>query len=133
MIDYTNTQTVFDSIKSADNSALWSMAGEIARMAMKQSKAKKEDGGEITQEYIDSLNIDELLSDPSKLRTRVLASLIKGSDAGNHQASDKLAKLAGIENAQTDLEIGTVDYSDALIDCPHCGENVRRPILADDA
>jgi hypothetical protein len=133
MIDYTDKQAIYDAIKTADNTQLWSIAGEIAQTVFKANKqlAKNPTDEVITEEYISSLNLDELLSDKSKLRSRVMASLIKGSDQGNHQAADKLAKLAGLESATDELSIECVDYSNALIDCPHCGENVHKPIVAD--
>jgi hypothetical protein len=125
-LDTTNTQTIFDAIKTADNSTLWAYAGEISNLA-KRAKAASNSDQPITEEYIESLRIDELLADPSKLRTRVLASLIKGSDAGNHQASDKLAKLAGIDSATQDLDIKTVSFAEVVVNCPDCGRNVYQP------
>lgn len=125
MIDYTNTQTIFDSIKTADNSDLWAFAGEVAKMHKQASKDNaSNDNFVLTDEYIKSLNIDELLSDQTKLRTRVMASLIRESDSGNAQASDKLARIGGLEQMTSDLSIECVVFSDTVIHCPGCGKNV---------
>ncbi len=130
MTDYTDQQNVFDAIKAADNSQLWAIAGKVAKTAQKLNKTDN-NSNELTKEYIASLNLDELLTDKSKLRTRVLASLIKGSDSGNHQASEKLAKLAGIESAVSDLNIEVINYANIIINCPECGANVHKIPLED--
>jgi hypothetical protein len=57
-----------------------------------------------------------------------MASLIKESDSGNAVASDKLAKLGGLEQMEAGLELSVVDFRDM---CEGCPKLESPPIVAD--
>ena len=130
MLDINDKQSIYDAIQSAkgDSKALWALVGNINKQHTTAIKIQaKELTDTKTTKTKDGLDFSSLLDDKDKLRAHVLEDLFKGSQAGNSQASDKLAKLAGLDVAEQDLKINLVDYKEVLIDCPHCGENLRKP------
>ena len=94
-------QEIFDELKSADNKKFWAFAQELhnanRRLAKLKDKLKSVDG------------ID--FSNKEKLKTLVLEHLLKESAKGNAQASDKLAKLAGLSETEQDIIIEIVNYN----------------------
>tara|TARA_R100001163_G_scaffold14424_1_gene13182 strand:+ start:8364 stop:8699 length:336 start_codon:yes stop_codon:yes gene_type:complete len=94
-------QEIFDELKSADNKKFWAFAQELStanrRLAKLKEKLKSVDG------------ID--FSNKEKLKTLVLEHLLKESAKGNAQASDKLAKLAGLSESEQDIIIEIVNYN----------------------
>jgi hypothetical protein len=91
-------QEIYDTLKQADNSTLWSIASELN--TLRKSKQKKED---------DTVDLEDKVA----LRKNVLNHLYEESSRGNAQASDKLAKLAGLSESTADIIIETVDFANA--------------------
>jgi hypothetical protein len=141
MIDIKDKQTIYDAIQEAkgDGKAVWSIAQQITlqhNKAIKQQHTQHlEDIEEVKKQYseqkekkegVPTLSPSDLLSDKQALRVRVMADLLEGSSKGNAQASDKLAKIAGIENDISELQIITETFKDVPIECPSCGANVHQ-------
>jgi len=91
-------QSIFDSLKEADNKELWVFAKEIADARKKNFKPKEE-----------SIELD--LEDKGALRQRVMEHLFAESKRGNAQASDKLARIAGLGETEQDIVIEIVNYN----------------------
>tara|TARA_R100001510_G_scaffold23472_1_gene20632 strand:- start:4143 stop:4499 length:357 start_codon:yes stop_codon:yes gene_type:complete len=99
------TQAIYSRLKSADNKQLWAFAQELnsanKRAEKAETKAKK-----TTKESVVDLN------DKENLRQSVLEHLYAESSKGNAQASDKLARLAGLGEETQDIIIEIVNYDD---------------------
>lgn len=93
-----DTQSIYDSLKQADNKQLWVIAKELAESRKKNLKPKE-----------DSIAID--LDDKEGLRQRVMEHLFAESKKGNAQASDKLARIAGLGETEQDIVIEIVNYN----------------------
>tara|TARA_X000001382_G_scaffold120969_2_gene102912 strand:+ start:936 stop:1229 length:294 start_codon:yes stop_codon:yes gene_type:complete len=91
-------QEIYDELKQADNSKLWSIASELNSLRKKDKKIKDN-------------TVD--LEDKVTLRKNVLNHLYTESSRGNAQASDKLAKLAGLSESTADIIIESVDFANA--------------------
>ena len=125
-MDYSNQQELYDTIKRADNSDLWSLSGAIAKTVQKANKAiektkpKKRDG----------LNPSTLQMDDSELRTRVKQHLVDKLGDGSLSASEigQLKDVFNLASQTEELSIVVESYENAIIDCPHCGENVHKPV-----
>ena len=91
-------QNIYNDLKAGDNSKLWGYAKEIheSRKKIEKSAKKKTD-------------ID--LNDKEGLKETVMAHLFEQSSRGNAQASDKLARLAGLSESTSDITIESVDFS----------------------
>lgn len=91
-------QKIYDFIKAADNKELWVLCKELNDFRLKEKKKPK------VNNKIDLENKEELRQD-------VLQHLYTQSSQGNAQASDKLAKLAGLSESTSDIVINSVDFS----------------------
>jgi hypothetical protein len=103
------TQSVFSRLKSADNKQLWAFAQELVaanKKVERLEKVKTPKEKPITKPAI----ID--LEDKEGLRQKVLEHLFVESGKGNAQASDKLARLAGLGEETQDIIIEIVNYDD---------------------
>jgi hypothetical protein len=101
------TQSVFSRLKSADNKQLWAFAQELVaanKKVERLEKVKTPKEKPITKPTI----ID--LEDKEGLRQKVLEHLFVESGKGNAQASDKLARLAGLGEETQDIIIEIVNY-----------------------
>jgi hypothetical protein len=96
-------QSIFSRLKSADNTILWAFAQELNSANKKAANAEKK------LEKIKSATVD--LDDKESLRQSVLEHLYAESSKGNAQASDKLAKLAGLGEETQDIIIEVVNYN----------------------
>ena len=96
-------QSIFSRLKSADNTILWAFAQEL------NSANKKVDTIQKKLNKMKSATIN--LDDKEGLRQSVLEHLYAESSKGNAQASDKLAKLAGLGEETQDIVIEVVNYS----------------------
>ena len=94
-------QTIFSRIKSADNSLLWAFAQEL-HSANKKVKTLEDKYKKINSNAVN-------LNDKERLRQDVLEHLYKESSKGNAQASDKLARIAGL--GEQDIVIEIVNYN----------------------
>ena len=94
---------VYAKLQNADNKQLWAIAKEIVSNRKKLSKLETE------MTKVVSSNVD--VNDKAQVRQIVLQHLLKESDKGNAQASDKLAKWAGIEEEKQDIIIEVVNYN----------------------
>ena len=90
-------QKIYDFIKGADNKELWTLSKELNDF---RRKAKKKPS---------STNIN--MENKEELRKDVLQHLYTESSKGNAQASDKLAKLAGLGEESSNVTIESVDFS----------------------
>tara|TARA_R100001509_G_scaffold3021_1_gene2311 strand:- start:940 stop:1281 length:342 start_codon:yes stop_codon:yes gene_type:complete len=96
-------QTIFSRIKSADNSLLWAFAQEL-HSANKKVKTLEDKCKKINSNAVN-------LNDKERLRQDVLEHLYKESSKGNAQASDKLARIAGLGEQEQDIVIEIVNYN----------------------
>jgi len=102
-------QEIYDKIKGADNKELFAFCGEIASTYRKLKKAEKKER-EQQENKQGALNPSALLEDKDALRVRVLEHLFNESERGNAQASDKLAKLAGLGAEEQDIIVQVIDW-----------------------
>jgi hypothetical protein len=101
------TQSIFSRLQSADNKVLWAFAQELYAANKKVTKlesAKNKESKAKKESIID-------LNDKEGLRTTVLEHLFAESAKGNAQASDKLARLAGLGEETQDIIIEVVNYN----------------------
>lgn len=103
-------QEIYDKIKGADNKELFAFCGEIASTYRKLKKAEKKER-EQQESKQGALNPSALLEDKEALRARVLEHLFNESERGNAQASDKLAKLAGLGAEEQDIIVQVIDWA----------------------
>lgn len=107
-------QEIFDKFKTLDNSGRWSFCGELAKVYKDYNTAKEyieRDKQQTKQKKGLDLSPD-LLEDKDALRTHVLQHLFQESEKGNAQASDKLAKIAGLSEASQDITIEIISFKD---------------------
>jgi hypothetical protein len=138
MIDIKDKQTIYDAIQEAKGDGKEQITLQHNKAIKQQHTQHLEDIEEVKKQYseqkekkegVPTLSPSDLLSDKQALRVRVMADLLEGSSKGNAQASDKLAKIAGIENDISELQIITETFKDVPIECPSCGANVhQRPL-----
>ena len=102
-------QEIYDKVKGADNKELFAFCGEIASTYRKLKKAEKEKEQQESKQG--ALNPSALLEDKDALRVRVLEHLFNESERGNAQASDKLAKLAGLGAEEQDIIVQVIDWA----------------------
>lgn len=102
-------QEIYDKIKGSDNKELFALCGEIASTYRKLKKIEKEK--ELKENNKGALNPSALLEDKDALRARVLEHLFNESERGNAQASDKLAKLAGLGAEEQDIIVQVIDWA----------------------
>ncbi len=94
-----SAQTIYSELKNGDNKQLWAFANELSEFRRKKETVKD----------ASTVNLD----DKEGLRQEVLEHLYQESSRGNAQASDKLAKLAGLTEESADIIIETVEFSNA--------------------
>ena len=99
-----NQQEIYNEITSDrdDNKKLWALAGRLAEPFRALEKAKKD---------MPSNGVVDL-EDKAALREMVMKHLLAESSRGNAQASDKLAKLAGLGENEQDISITVISYKD---------------------
>jgi hypothetical protein len=85
-----------------DNKKLWALSQEFESLYRKLSKAQDK----VKEASESGLDLD----DKEGLRKAVLEHLFTESERGNAQASDKLAKLAGLGEEKQDIIIEVVQY-----------------------
>tara|TARA_R100001082_G_C4340862_1_gene150078 strand:- start:662 stop:1006 length:345 start_codon:yes stop_codon:yes gene_type:complete len=95
-------QSIYTRLKEADNKVLWAFAQELHTANNKLDKVTKKLKQRAT-------NVD--LDDKEGLRQSVLEHLYEESSKGNAQASDKLARLAGLGEETQDIIIEVVNYN----------------------
>jgi len=105
-------QQIFDEIKSADNKQLFALCGEYANQYRK-AKKEREEKEKLIESNKGGSNLANLMDDKDALRVHVLQHLFQESEKGNAQASDKLARLAGLSESAQDIVIEVVSYSEA--------------------
>ena len=103
-------QEIYDKVKGSDNKELFALCGEIASTYRKLKKAEKKEK-EQQESKQGALNPSALLEDKDALRVRVLEHLFNESERGNAQASDKLAKLAGLGAEEQDIVVQVIDWA----------------------
>tara|TARA_R100001015_G_C4516401_1_gene86611 strand:+ start:89 stop:397 length:309 start_codon:yes stop_codon:yes gene_type:complete len=96
-------QKIYDFIKSANNKELWALSKELNDFRRKEKKKPK------TTDKVD-------LENKEGLRQDVLQHLYAESSKGNAQASDKLAKLAGLTEESANIIIESVDFGKVVWD-----------------
>ena len=96
-------QNISSRLKQADNKVLWAFAQELYTSNHRLEK--------ITKKLQDrKASVD--LNDKEGLRQTVIEHLFAESAKGNAQASDKLARLAGLGETEQDIVIEVVNYED---------------------
>jgi len=90
-----SAQELYDELQSASNSRMWALAKEFYKL--RKDNIERETTG---------VNLE----DKVRLRQDVLEHLYTESSRGNAQASDKLAKLAGLSEDTADIIIEAVDF-----------------------
>ena len=88
-----------------DNKKLWALSQEFEALYRKLAKAEEQ----VKVVTTSAVNLE----DKDGLRQAVLEHLFTESERGNAQASDKLAKLAGLGEEKQDIIIEVIDYSKA--------------------
>tara|TARA_R100001086_G_scaffold248735_1_gene186400 strand:+ start:164 stop:490 length:327 start_codon:yes stop_codon:yes gene_type:complete len=96
-----SAEEIYATIKEADNKKNWAIAQELAKY---RREAKRRNTG---------VNEDIDFTDKPSLQKKVMTHLFIESGKGNAQASDKLAKIAGLENASQDINIMVIDFANA--------------------
>ena len=86
-----------------DNKKLWALSQEFEALYRKLAKAEEQ------VKISTTASVD--LDDKDGLRKAVLEHLFTESERGNAQASDKLAKLAGLGEEKQDIIIEVVNYN----------------------
>ena len=86
---------------ATDNKKLWSYSGELSQVYKSEQKLKE-------QSKKSAIDLDN----KEALRQSVLEHLYAESSKGNAQASDKLARLAGLGEETQDIIIEIVNYND---------------------
>ena len=97
------TQAIYSRLQSADNKQLWAFAQELNSANKRADKAEAKAKKATKQSNID-------LNNKENLRQSVLEHLYAESSKGNAQASDKLARLAGLGEETQDIIIEIVNY-----------------------
>ena len=100
------SQEIFARLQEADgdNKKLWALSQEFESLYRKLSKAQDK----VKEASESSLDLE----DKEGLRKAVLEHLFTESERGNAQASDKLAKLAGLGEEKQDIIIEVVQYKE---------------------
>lgn len=88
---------------------MWALSQEFEALYRKLSKAE----AELIEQVKIATTASVDLEDKDGLRKAVLEHLFTESERGNAQASDKLAKLAGLGEEKQDIIIEVIDYSKA--------------------
>jgi len=103
-----NQQEIYNQITDNldDNKKLWAMAGRFAETHRALEKAKESLGA------AQAGNVD--LEDKARLKEMVMTHLLRESSNGNAQASDKLARLAGLGETEQDITIEVISYKDYI-------------------
>lgn len=141
---YANQQELFDTINKADGKSLWSTCGVISNELRKAHKAIEEANTyregierrtieEKKEESLNPIKIDVSTLTDAELRMHVKQHLVNKLTDSTLSGSDigQLKDIFGLASKTEDLTIQVVDYANALIDCPHCGENVHRePVVS---
>ncbi len=98
------SQEIYARLKesSGDNKKLWALSQEFESVYRELNKAK---------EQVKAATSAVNLEDKDGLRKAVLEHLFTESERGNAQASDKLAKLAGLGEEEQDIIIEVVNYN----------------------
>lgn len=95
-------QSIYTRLKEADNKVLWAFAQELSLAQKRVDKVEKK----LEKTKSATINLD----DKEGLRQSVLEHLYTESSKGNAQASDKLARLAGLGEETQDIVIEVVNY-----------------------
>jgi hypothetical protein len=105
-----NSQEIYARLQESadDNKKLWALSQEFEALYRKLSKAEAELIEQVKAATTSSVNLE----DKDGLRKAVLEHLFTESERGNAQASDKLAKLAGLGEEKQDIIIEVVNYND---------------------
>jgi hypothetical protein len=90
-----------------DNKKLWALSQEFEALYRKLAKAE----AELIEQVKIATTASVDLEDKDGLRKAVLEHLFTESERGNAQASDKLAKLAGLGEEKQDIIIEVVNYN----------------------
>jgi hypothetical protein len=134
MIDYSNKDTLYHAIALIrdDNAKLYALCSQIVT-DIALYKQRGDGDQDIPEDLEECLNALGPNSTEAELRAGTKAWLIHQMKTGKAKAADigQLKDVFGLASATDDLSIETVDFSNALIHCPHCGENVHNQPLLD--
>ena len=100
---FKDKQEAFDTLKSADNSELWSIATYIETLQKEiEDKDKK---------LIESSN-DLSKMDKESMRARITQHLYQMSEEGNATASNYLTKLFNLDEKSSKVIINAINFTD---------------------
>jgi hypothetical protein len=137
-----NQQELYNSIKKTDGKTAWATCATVANLLRKQDKLiaqaqtyregielEREEQAKKKRDSLDSSSPESNLTD-EELRLRVKNHLLVKLDDGSLSGSDigQLKDIFGLASKVEELRIETVDYSNAIIDCPHCSTNIHAPV-----
>ena len=81
-----------------------------------------------TKEKEEELELSlRLANDPAFARGWYIKEMVRQTKGNNATSAKELRDVLGIAHEDEGLTVELVDYSNAVIDCPHCGENLSKP------
>jgi hypothetical protein len=127
-MDLPNPNEIFARIKSAmdDNKKLHALSVELSEKIRILSKLGNDAGNGALDdtEFKRALSV---LDDPIRARAWLLIQLKQGMEnAPNAQIAKELRDMLGIASNTDNLEIATIDYKNALLNCPKCGFDLAK-------
>ena len=132
-MNYTSQQEIYDTIKKATNSNLWTTAGVLAQRI--KTAEKERDKVTAAKKKEDSLNTPTIPLDATdeELRTYVRRHLLVKLSSGDLSASEigQLKDIFNLSSQSDELQLIVENYKDMIVVCPHCETNVHKPIVPD--
>jgi hypothetical protein len=109
-----------------DNKKLHALSVELSEKIRVLSKLQivPDDSAEDSTEFKHALSV---LNDPARARAWLLTELKRGMEsAPSAQIAKELRDMLGIASNTDNLEIATIDYKNALLNCPKCGFDLAK-------
>jgi len=132
-MDTTTPQAINNALANLDNSTRWALAQEIHLIAKHRDKYKEQlntlKAKQTKKENGLNLSTASETMDDATLRAYVKEHLVRKLGDGSLSASEigQLKDVFNLASQTEELSIVVESYENAIIDCPHCGENVHKP------
>jgi len=132
-MDTTTPQAINNALANLDNSTRWALAQEIHLIAKHRDKYKEQlstlKAKHKNKENGLNLSTASETMDDATLRAYVKEHLVRKLGDGSLSASEigQLKDVFNLASQTEELSIVVESYENAIIDCPHCGENVHKP------
>ena len=133
-MDTTTPQAINNALANLDNSTRWALAQEIHLIAKHRDKYKEQlntlKAKHKNKENGLNLSTASETMDDATLRAYVKEHLVRKLGDGSLSASEigQLKDVFNLASQTEELSIVVESYENAIIDCPHCGENVHKPV-----